>query len=119
MFDPGIRRVLRLQWELVFVAVLLSSIVGTSRFVPFYVLLGGLAGIFPAIAYAMVAYARRYVPPAMLVKAHFKAEMVKFLCTILLFAVIFIVFKDISVAGLFGGYLASVAGYWFGLLIKY
>ena len=39
----------------------------------------------PALVYARIAYAKRHVSPAELMKAHFRAEAVKYVLTILLF----------------------------------
>ncbi|BBF87252.1 hypothetical protein DLM_3667 [Aquitalea magnusonii] len=54
----------------------------------------------------------------MLMKAHFKAEAVKFMLTVLMFGASLVFFKDLSVVGLLAGFFATVSGYWLGLLIK-
>lgn len=81
-------------------------------------LIGGLICVVPSAVYARLAYARRHVPPAELLKGHYKAEAVKFGLTIIMFGATLVFFKDLSVVGLFCGYGAAISGYWFGLLIK-
>ena len=119
MINPEVRRIVRLQVTLTGVAMLIGAIVGLgSVAVPVSVLLGGLSVIVPALVYAKIAYSKRHVAPLVLMQAHFKAEAVKFVLTILMFGATLMFFKDLSVAGLFGGFFAAVSGYWFGLLIK-
>lgn len=119
MVNPEVKRVVRLQIRLVVAAVLLGIVLshGTVA-LPVSIVIGGLAGIVPALLYIRIAYAKRHIPPAELMKAHFKAESAKFMLTLVMFGAAMVFFKDLSVAGLFGGYVATVAGYWFGLLIK-
>ncbi len=118
MVSPEIKRILHLQWQLVFVTYLISSLCGMSRSFMLSLVLGGAVGILPAIAYVIVAYTQRDATPERLIRGHFKAEAVKFLLTLVLFAGVVSVFKQVSAAGLFSGYLAVVAGYWVGLLIR-
>ncbi|GGY15201.1 ATP synthase subunit I [Paludibacterium paludis] len=119
MVYPEVKRIVRLQARLVVVAALLGVALGGASFaLPVSILIGGLAGIVPALVYIRIAYARRHVPPSELMRAHFKGEAAKFILTLVMFGAAMAFFKDLSVAGLFGGYLATVAGYWFGLLIK-
>ena len=117
--NPEVKRVLKVQAALVVAATLLGSLLaGGALNVPMSVLLGGLTALLPAIVYARIAYARRHVPPAVLIKAHFMAEGVKFGLTVLMFGAVWGFFKDLSVVGYFGGFVAAIAGYWVGLLIK-
>ncbi|MDF0605778.1 ATP synthase subunit I [Neisseriaceae bacterium TC5R-5] len=114
-----VKRILRLQCTLIGLAVLVGILVGAGNVaLPVSVLLGGLSVLLPGVIYAKIAYAKQHIPPAELLKAHFKAEAVKFVLTILVFAAILLVFKDLSIAGVFGGFFAATSGYWFGLLIK-
>lgn len=119
MINPEVKRVVRLQLVLTLVAVLVgAAISGFSLKLPVSVMIGGLCAIVPALLYGKIAYARRHEPPAVLMKAHFKAEAVKFVTTLLMFGAALVFFKDLSVVGLFGGYMTATSGYWFGLLIK-
>lgn len=62
----------------------------------------------PALVYARIAYAKRHVSPAELMKAHFRAEAVKYVLTILLFGATLVFFKDLSIVGLFGAFCRRV-----------
>ena len=119
MINPEVRAILRLQWTLTAVAVLAALVIGQGELRhPVSALIGGLAALVPAWVYARIAYRKRHVPPAVLMKAHFTAEAVKFCLTLIMFSAALLFFKDLSVAGLIGGFLAAVSGYWFGLLIR-
>lgn len=119
MNNPEIGRVLRLQAMLVLAAVLISALVGGARLnIPLSTFLGGMSALLPAMVYCRIAYARRHVAPAVLMRAHFRGEAVKFMMTVVMFGCVLVFYRNLSVAGLFGGYLAAVSGYWFGLLIK-
>lgn len=100
-------------------AVVLAAVLsGASGSVTGSALFGGLCALIPAWVYCRIAYARRHVPPAVLMRAHFRGEAVKFLLTLFLFGCVLTYYRNLSVVGLFGGYLAVISGYWFGLLIK-
>lgn len=119
MVNPEVGRVLRLQASLVGLAVLISLLVSAgSLVVAVSTLLGGIVVLVPALVYARIAYAKRHVPPAALIKAHFLAEAVKFCLTVLLSGAVLAGFKDLSVVGFLGGFFAAISGYGFGLLIK-
>jgi ATP synthase protein I len=119
MNNPDAKRVIRLQVRLTLLAVAASVVIaGPALNVPVSALIGGLCAILPALAYVHIAGAVNRVSPAELMRAHYKAEAVKFVLTLLLFGGALAFFKDLSVAGLFGGYIAATSAYWFGLLIK-
>ncbi|AOZ50643.1 ATP synthase subunit I [Chromobacterium vaccinii] len=119
MIYSEVKRVLRLQASLVGLAVVVALLASAgSVTVAVSALLGGLAVLAPALVYARIAYAKRHVAPAALIKAHFLAEAVKFCLTVLLSGVVLASFKDLSVVGFLGGFFAATSGYGFGLLIK-
>jgi ATP synthase protein I len=119
MNNPEISRVLRLQAKLVLTAVAISALIGWGRLnIPLSTFLGGACALIPALVYCRIAYARRHVAPVLLMRAHFRGEMVKFAMTVAMFGCVLMFYKNLSVAGLFGGYFVAVSGYWFGLLIK-
>ncbi|NDV13523.1 ATP synthase subunit I [Crenobacter caeni] len=119
MVRPEIKRVVWLQCKLTVVAVAVAA-VWSSGDVSAVVsaLMGGLTAIVPALLYIRVAYAVRRASPAVLMKAHYKAEAAKFALTLLIFVVVLLFFKDLSVAAYFSSYALVVLAYWFGLLIK-
>lgn len=119
MVSREVRQILRLQVLLSLLAVLVTAVV--TRFnVAFVgsVLVGGAGVIFPALIYAKIAYSKRHVPPVELMRAHFKAEAVKFMLTVFIYMGLMQAFKNISVPALLIGYFVAVSGYWFGLLIR-
>jgi ATP synthase protein I len=119
MNNPEINRVLRLQAMLLLAAVLIGALVGGARLnIPASTLLGGACALIPAVVYSRIAYARRRAAPVVLMRAHFRGEAVKFFMTVAMFGCVLVFYRNLSVAGLFGGYFAVVSGYWFGLLIK-
>lgn len=119
MVNPEIGRVVRLQVLLTLAAALVAAVISRlDAAVVGGVLAGGVSVIVPALVYARIAYARRWVPPAELLQAHFKAEAVKFMLTVFIFMGLILFFKNLSVPALFIGYFAAASGYWFGLLIK-
>lgn len=119
MINREVKRVVRLQVMLTLAAVLVGAVIGGfSPILPISVMIGGLCVIIPALLYGKIAYARRHEPPVVLMRAHFKAEAVKFVTTLLMFGAALVFFKDLSVVGMFGGYMTATSGYWFGLLIK-
>lgn len=119
MVRPEIKRVVWLQCKLTAVAVAVAA-VWSSGDLPAMVsaLMGGLTAILPALLYIRVAYAVGRASPAVLMKAHYKAEAAKFSLTLLIFVVVLLFFKDLSVAAYFSSYALAVLAYWFGLLIK-
>jgi len=119
MAKPDVGSILRLQLKLVLAAAVIGAMLGGLRAgVIVSTVLGGVSAVFPAWVYSRIAFAKRHVPPSELMRAHFKGEAVKMLMTVAMFGCVMKLYKDLSVAGLFGGYLAAVSGYWFGLLVK-
>ncbi|RXZ43664.1 ATP synthase subunit I [Crenobacter cavernae] len=119
MVNPEVRRVLQLQILFTLVAVIAAAAWGgVDSPLPGSILVGGAAAFLPALAYARIAYARRRISPAELMRAHFIAEAVKFLLTVVIFGVVALFFKNMSVPALVIGYLVAASAYWFGLLSK-
>ena len=117
MINTDAKRVLRAQVRLTLLAMLVSVLIaGAVPSVPTSVLIGGLCAIMPALLYVRIADKVQRAAPPVLMRAHYQAEAVKFVVTVLLFAATFAFFKDLSVVGLFAGYIAATSGYWFGLL---
>ena len=119
MAKPDIKRIVRLQFVLTAIAVLIAAVLGQgSASGPVSALLGGLTVILPAQLYLRIAYAVPRASPTVLMKAHYKAEAAKFALTLLIFVAVLLFFKDLSVAAYFSSYVLVILSYWFGLLIK-
>lgn len=119
MSNPDAKRVVRSQIRLVLLAIVVSLLASSGRLdVAISVLLGGLCSIVPSLVYLRIAGNVKHAAPLVIMQAHYKAEATKFILTLLLFGGVLLFFKDLSVPGLFGGFIAALSGYWFGLLIK-
>lgn len=119
MTNPHAKRVVRIQIRLTLIAMLIGFIAAGAKLdVPVSVLLGGLCAIVPALVYIRIAGTVKHAHPLVIMRAHYKAEAAKFILTLLLFGGVLLFFKDLSVPGLFGGFIAATSAYWFGLLIK-
>lgn len=117
MLNRHVRSVLRLQ--LLFTLVGAAGCIFWGGLVVLSWLLGGGIALAGGLLYAKVAYARAHVPAPMVMRAHFLAEFIKMGTALLLFMVVFLFFKQVSVLAFFGGYLAAVSAYWIGLLVNF
>lgn len=112
-------RVVKIQLRLGLIAILGGFFLsGGELQVAISVLMGALCAIVPALVYIRIAGEIRRADPAQIMRAHYRAAAAKFILTLLLFGGVLLFFKDISVPGLFGGFIAATSAYWFGLLIK-
>lgn len=119
MTNPDAQRVIRIQWRLTVISMLIGYFAaGMQLGVAISVLLGGLCAILPALLYIRIAGKIRRDSPEMIMNAHYRAAAAKFIATLLLFGGVLVFFKDLSVPGLFGGFIAATSAYWFGLLTK-
>lgn len=118
MVNSEVKRILLLQCALVGGAMLIGLATGEGWGIVVSVFLGGFLVLVPSMAYVKVAYARPNAVPSLLVKAHFLAEAIKYAISIVLFFFVFVIYKDVSMLGLWSGIFTAISGYWFGLLIK-
>jgi F0F1-type ATP synthase assembly protein I len=79
--------------------------------------MGGAIGFVPAWLYVWLMQAGGGNDPRQLLKAQYKAEFYKFAVTALLFALTFILFRDVSAPLLFLAYFATLAVYWVALVM--
>lgn len=119
MINPDAKRVVRIQFRLTLLAMLLGLVAADAPLnAAMSVLLGGLCAIIPALVYIRIAGTLQRGDPAAIMRSHYRAAAAKFILTLLLFGGVLLFFKDLSVPGLFGGFIAATSAYWFGLLIK-
>ncbi len=78
---------------------------------------GGAIGFVPASLYVWRMQAGGGKDPQQLLKAQYRAEFYKFAATALLFALTFILFRDVSAPLLFLAYFATLAVYWVALVM--
>ena len=81
-------------------------------------LMGGVLAVVPALLYALIAYRIKRAHPQVLLKEHFRAESVKMLSTLILFALVILLFRGVSAPSLFAGYIAAQSAYLISLLFK-
>ncbi len=119
MLHREVWQVVRLQVALTALASLLAAcLAADARTAAFSALAGGGIAVVGALIYASIAYARKRAAPQDLMRGHFRAEAMKMIATVFLFAAIMVFFKGMSALALFGGYIAAQSAYWFGLLVK-
>ncbi|HEX5126393.1 MAG TPA: ATP synthase subunit I [Rhodocyclaceae bacterium] len=111
-------RVIKLQ---LLVTVAIAAVLGASRNLQhaFSALCGGGIAVFSAFVYARKMLTPGEVDPGKALKAQYRAELYKLAVTVVLFALVFSVFKnDIVASSLFLTYLATVIAYWFALVAR-
>ena len=114
--DRTVRRIIGLQVVVtVLIAVWLLGFRGDSAAVS--ALLGGSIGFLPGLVYAKTMLIVKGNEPKDLLKAHIRAEACKLLATVVLFVVVFTVFRDVSALILILTFAATLAAYWAGLLM--
>lgn len=100
-----------------FFAFLAPSFLSSSVWVEVgSVLLGGGVAFFSALLYAFFAHTTKRLSPQELLKRHFRAEGLKLLATMLLFALVLLGFEAVSGLALLSGFVVAQAAYWFSLL---
>ncbi|KZE33565.1 ATP synthase protein I [Crenobacter luteus] len=117
MMSPEVKRVVRLQVAMTVAATVLVALFA-GQDAALSALAGGAVVVIPALLYGRVSGAPGRAAPAVLMRAHYKAEAYKFLLTVVLMVVVGAFFKSLSIPALVLGYLSAASGYWFGLLIK-
>jgi F0F1-type ATP synthase assembly protein I len=111
------RRVVVLQVGVaVVIALLLNWRKGETAAVS--ALLGGAIGFVPAWIYAHKMSAVSGADPQNLLRAQYRAEFYKFAVTAVMFALVFILFREVSALSLFMTYFATLAVYWVALVMS-
>lgn len=113
-----------LLWQVVLIgltclvfALLAPSFLSSSVWIEVVsVLLGGGVAFFSALLYAFFAHTTKRLPPQELLKRHFRAEGLKLLATVVLFAAVLLFFEAVSGLGLLSGFIVAQAAYWISLL---
>lgn len=115
----GIKNIVKLQLIfglscVIFTAIIIKNFSGVlSAF------LGLLLALMPTIAYIKIAFAKGLVDyPSVVLGRHQKAMLLKFLLNIILFALVFISYKQCNFFALFATYFITLSGYWVSLIKK-
>lgn len=111
------RRVIVLQVGVTLaVALLLNWSKGETAAIS--AMLGGAIGFVPAWIYAHKMSAAGGADPHNLLRAQYRAEFYKFAVTAVMFALIFVMFREVSALSLFMTYFATLAVYWVALVMS-
>jgi len=102
---------------LITVAIALVLMVSKGGETAVSAFLGGAIGFVPAWIYVRKMVSAKGGDPQTLLRAQYKAEFYKFAATALLFALTFVLFRDVSALALFMTYLATLAVYWVALVM--
>lgn len=81
-------------------------------------LLGGAIGFVPAWIYAHKMATSPDALPQELLRAQYRAEFYKFAVTAVMFALSFVLFREVSALFLFLAYFATLAVYWVALVMS-
>lgn len=79
-------------------------------------LCGGGVGFAASLAYAWRALRQMKGDPARIYRSHWLGEGYKMAVTLVLFALVFMYYKQVAVIPLFAAYLATFVVYWVALL---
>jgi ATP synthase protein I len=80
-------------------------------------LLGTIIAVVPTLVYAKITFAKDAMhPPQIIFKLHKRAMVARFILTLLLFAIVFKVYKGCNGLVLLLTYFIALSGYWFSLL---
>ncbi|MCB6182589.1 ATP synthase subunit I [Leeia sp. TBRC 13508] len=107
--------VIALQLVLTTIMSLLALVL-SDGFAALSAVMGGGIAILGALLYIKVAYRTKFASPQVLMRAHFRAEMLKMFATALLFAVVFIGFKGVAAGWVIGSFAVATAAYWLVLV---
>lgn len=116
MLNRHVRTVIWLQIGVAIAGFCIGLLWGVNQALSW--LLGCGIALAGSTLYAKVAYRKGMLPAPLILRNHFMAELLKMGTALLLFAVVFLFFKQVSVLALFVGYLAAASAYWFGLLVN-
>jgi ATP synthase protein I len=116
MLHPIVRWVLFWQTATTVFVALLSLIVGSAMNAGVSALLGGGIGMASSAAYAWRAMRKGSAEPRKAFQAQVLGEGYKFAVTILLFALVFVGYRDLVAMPLFVAYVLTFVVYWAALL---
>jgi ATP synthase protein I len=112
---PQVRWIFRWQGAAVVCAAILAGIVGGAH-AAISALAGGGVGILSAAAYAWRAMRKGTADPRNAFRAQVLGEGYKFAVTILLFALVFVGYREVAPFPLFVTYVLTFVVYWAALL---
>jgi ATP synthase protein I len=109
-------RIIGAQIVVTLAAAALALLLGDTVHAAYSALIGGGIGFFTAWIYARKAFGTRSAEPEELVKAQYRAEVLKLAFTVVLFAAAVVLYEEVSTLPLLLTYIATLAVYWVALL---
>lgn len=110
-------RVIKLQLAGGASCSLIALIIMQNRSYFVSALLGCIIAIIPTVVYIKIAFAKGVINyPQKALKQHKNAMVLRFLTSLLLFAVVFMCFKHCDFLVLFSTYIIVLSAYWFSLV---
>ncbi|MBM3357331.1 MAG: hypothetical protein FJY54_06350 [Betaproteobacteria bacterium] len=111
-----INRIIGAQIAVTLAAGSLAFLLSENVHAAYSALIGGGIGFSTAWIYARKAFAARSEEPKELVKAQYRAEVLKLAFTVILFAAAFGLYREVATLPLLLTYIATLAVYWVALL---
>lgn len=113
---PVVRWVLIWQAVATLVVAMLSALAGNAIHAGLSALVGGGIGMLSSAAYAWRSMRKGSADPRRAFQAQVLGEAYKFAVTILLFALVFVGYRDLVAMPLFAAYVLTFVVYWAALL---
>ena len=113
---PVVRWVIFWQAFVTLVVAFLSILFGNTIHAGWSALIGGGVGVASSAAYAWRSMRKGVADPRRVFQAQVVGEAYKFAVTILLFALVFVGYRELSAIPLFVAYVFTFVVYWAALL---
>ncbi len=118
-YFKDVKNIIKLQLVLGLCFVIFVVIISKSYNNILSAFLGLLIALIPTIAYTKIAFAKGLVNyPSVILARHKKAMLLKFIFNIILFALVFLSYKQCNFFVLFTSYMITLSGSWVSLIIK-
>jgi ATP synthase protein I len=111
-----VNRIIGAQIAVTLAAAALALLLSENIHAAYSALIGGSIGFLTAWVYARKAFGAGSDEPKELVKAHYRAEVLKLAFTVVLFAAAFGLYAEVATLPLLLTYIATLAVYWVALL---
>lgn len=114
-----VKKILKTQLALGAIAVIILAIFRPQPNSVISAILGVSFVVMTTCIYAKIAFAKGLVLlPNVAFIRHQKAMFARFLINILLFTMVFLIYRNCDFFALFTAYIVTLSGYWFGLITK-
>lgn len=111
-------RVIKLQLLIGLLAVIIVLIFNKNLLSVISAFCGLAIAVIPTVIYVKLAWSNKVINSEQIFARHKKAELFKFILTILAFVLVFVCFKKVHILALFTTYVATLSSYWFCLFFQ-